>query len=183
MRVRSDGARACTSAISCRSWAWCTCSGRAPAGRARRRRHGHDRRPERQDAGAAAASRRARSRRTRAAIRAQLERFLDFDGTERGAHARQRRVARAARRRRVPARRRQALHRELHAAEGLGAVAHGRGHLVHRVLVHAAAGVRLPRAAPARRRDAADRRQRSVGQHHGGHRADSPRRRRARRTR
>ena len=53
---------------------------------------------------------------------------------------------------RVHARRREALHRELHAGEGLGEVAAGRRDLVHRVLVHAAAGVRLSRAAPARRR-------------------------------
>ena len=44
----------------------------------------------------------------------------------------------------------QALHGQLHAGEGLGEVAARRRHLVHRVLVHAAAGVRLPRAAPAR---------------------------------
>ena len=48
------------------------------------------------------------------------------------------------------------------------------GHLVHRVLLHAAAGVRLPGAASALRRAAAARRQRSVGEHHGGHRAHSP---------
>ena len=55
------------------------------------------------------------------AIRKQLERFLDFTGPQRRADDQQRRVARRAARRRVHARRRQALHRELHAAEGLGA--------------------------------------------------------------
>ena len=49
---------------------------------------------------------------------------------------------------RLPARRRQALHRELHAAEGIGEPPpreRGR-HLVHRVQLPAAAGVRLPRS-------------------------------------
>ena len=45
----------------------------------------------------------------------------------------------------VPARRRQALHRQLHAAEGVGqpAARERRGHLVHRVQLPAAAGATI----------------------------------------
>ena len=42
----------------------------------------------------------------------------------------------------------------------------GDGHLLHRVQLHAAAGQRLRRTAPALRLHAADRRLRPVGQHH-----------------
>ena len=112
----------------------------------------------------------SRSRRTSPASGAQLERFLDFDAAaQSGAHRQQRRLARRDRRPVVPARRRQALHRELHAAEGIGepAARERRGHLVHRVQLPRAAGVRLPPAVRSLRLHAADGRQRSVGQHHG----------------
>ena len=81
---------------------------------------------------------------------------------------------------RIPARRRQALHRERDAGEGIGEAPHRerRRHLVHRVQLLAAAGVRLPRAARSLRLHAADGRQRSVGQHHRRHGSDPPRARR-----
>ena len=79
-----------------------------------------------------------------AAIQAQLSRFLDFgSGADRRADAQQCRLAGADRAAGVPARHRQAFHRELHAAEGIGEVADGDGNLVHRVQLHAGAGVRL----------------------------------------
>ena len=71
----------------------------------------------------------------------------------------QRRVAGATERHGVPARRRQVLHRQRHARQGIGEAAdreRGR-HLVHRVQLLAAAGLRLPRAARAIRLHAADR--------------------------
>ena len=120
-----------------------------------------------------------------AGIREQLERFLDFDARRNAA-----RIVNNAdwlgddRSAVVPARHRQALHRELHAAEGVGEpAARERGrHLVHRVQLPAAAGVRFSRAVRSLRLHAADGRQRSVGQHHGGHRSDSQAARRRRRT-
>ena len=69
-------------------------------------------------------------------------------GRESRAHREQRRLAGAIDVLVVPARRRQALHRELHAAEGIGEPPpreRGR-HLVHRVQLSAAPGVRLPRS-------------------------------------
>ena len=86
-------------------------------------------------------------------IRAQLERFLDFERRlEPGADRQQRRLARADRSADVPARRRQALHRQLHAAEGVGqpAARERRRHLVHRVQLPVAAGLRLPEAVRSR---------------------------------
>ena len=176
--------RACTSAV---------CSSimllvrlqraRASAGRARRRRHRADRRSGGQGVRASARRRRRRSATNTAAIGKQLERFLDFTGPNAARMINNAEWLVDAARGRLHARRRQALHRELHAAEGLGEGAHGGRDLVHRVLVHAAPGVRLSRAAPAPRRSAADGRQRSVGEHHGRHRADSPHARRSTRTR
>ena len=141
--------------------------------RARWRRHGHDRRSERPSGRATRSTRWRSSRRTCACIRHQLERFLDFSGP-RGALMRNNaewlmRLGAIEFMRDVG----QALHGELHDREGLREVAARRRDLVHRVLVHAASGVRLPRAAQARGRATADRRQRSVGEHHGGRRADS----------
>ena len=74
----------------------------------------------------------------------------------------------------VPARRRQALLRRLHAAEGIGQPPHRerRRHLVHRVQLSRAAGLRFPAAVRSPRLHPANGRQRSMGQHHGGHRAD-----------
>ena len=66
----------------------------------------------------------------------------------RRAHRQQRRLARRDRSARLPARRRQALHRQLHAAEGIGepAARERRRHFVHRVQLSAAAGARLSAA-------------------------------------
>ena len=112
-----------------------------------------------------------------AGIRAQLERFLDFDGD--GAGARAVLVDNAdwlapAAAVRVPPRRGQALHRQPDGGQGLGQVPAGArrpGHLVHRVQLHAAAGLRLPPPLRHLRVPAAARGQRPVGEHHHGHRA------------
>ena len=120
-----------------------------------------------------------------AGIRQQLERFLDFDAaamprasstTPTGSATIDLLV--------VPARHRQALHRQLHAAEGVGEPPprERRRHLVHRIQLSAAAGVRLSRAVRSRQLHAADGRQRSVGQHHRRHRSDSQAARDRRRT-
>ncbi len=109
-------------------------------------------------------------------IKPQLAQFLDFDRPDNPA-----RVVNNADWLATfdllgfPARHRQVLHRELHAAEGIGEPsARERGrHLVHRVQLPAAAGARLSRAVRSLRLHAADGRQRSVGQHHRRHRADS----------
>ena len=88
-------------------------------------------------------------------IRPQMERFLDFSagaGSIAGAARRQRGLAPADRVPRVPARRREALHGQPDGHEGVGARAArtaGARDLVHRVHVHAPAGVRLP--PPVRR--------------------------------
>ena len=64
--------------------------------------------------------------------------------------------------------------------EAVAARLHSRaGHLLHRVQLPAAAGPGLPRAVPAARLHAADRRQRPVGQPHRRPRPDPPRRARA----
>ena len=57
-----------------------------------------------------------------------------------------------------------------------------RGHLVHRVQLHADPGLRLLAPPPDRALRAPDGRERPVGQHHGRHRADRPARRQAGRT-
>ena len=108
--------------------------------------------------------------------RAQLERFLDFAdgaGQSRAVLLDNGDVARRLGPDRVPARRRQALHREPDDGQGVGAGPPGAsraGDLVHRVQLHAAAGLRLP--PPLRRPGlpAAARGERPVGQHHHGHR-------------
>ena len=69
----------------------------------------------------------------------------------------------------LPARCRQALQPGGDDRAGVGQDPHERRHLVHRVQLPGAAGLRLPGAAPAPRLHAAGRRQRPVGQHHGGH--------------
>ena len=99
--------------------------------------------PERQEPGADAALDRGRRRATSPACGAQLERFLDFDAAPNPArHDQQRRLAAARHAARVPARHRQALHRELHARQGIGEAAarRRRRDLVHRVQLPAAAG-------------------------------------------
>ena len=101
-----------------------------------------------------------------AGMRAQLERFLDFDAAPNPArlvnNADWLRLDHAAG---VPARHRQALHRELHARQGIGEAAAGRRRrdFVHRVQLSAAAGARLPGPARALRLHAADGRQRTSG--------------------
>ena len=91
-------------------------------------------------------------------------------------HGRQRRVAGAAQLHRVPARRRPALLGQPHADDGLGqAAARARaGAVVHRVQLHAAAGLRLRRAGAALRLQPADGRLRPVGQHRHRHRSRPP---------
>ena len=101
-------------------------------------------------------------------IRGQLERFVEFDDSPTGAVVREQPVVdRRAVGDRVPPRRRQALLGQRHARPRHGpAPSRGRRHLLHRVQLHAVAGQRLRGAAPAVRMHAADRRLRSVGQHH-----------------
>ena len=104
-------------------------------------------------------------------IRPQLGQFLDLD---RGPPPQQRRLARLDLDARVPPRRRQALHRQPDGGQGVGPGplrAARPGHLLHRVQLHAAAGLRLPAPARRPRLQPAVRRQRPVGQHHHGHRA------------
>ncbi len=108
-------------------------------------------------------------------IRGQLERFVDFDTSPTGAvvvnnldwtgpHVGHR----------VPARRRQTLLGQRDARSRHHPAASGRGRdLLHGVQLHAAAGQRLRRVAPAPRLHAADRRLRPMGQHHR-RRAPSP---------
>ncbi len=56
---------------------------------------------------------------------------------------------------------------------------HGKRHQLHRIQLHGDPGVRLLAPVPDRGLRAADRRQRPVGQHHGGYRADRQARREA----
>ena len=130
-------------------------AGRAPADRPGRRGHRADRRPGRQDRRAAAAratrswppTSRASgpswpgsstSRPAAGAARALLVDNADWLGRCRPG--------------RLPARRGQALHRQPDGGQGVGAgpLRAGRpGHLLHRVQLHAAAGLRLPPAPRA----------------------------------
>ena len=148
---------------------------RRPAGRGRRRRDGDDRRSVRHDRPSATSSTATRSPRTWPSIRAQLERFLDFepgrgaarvvnnlDWLGRYAHAR------------LPARRRQALHDPVHAGQGFGPAPARRRAVVHRVQLHAPPGGRLPAPVPDAGGRAPDRRRRPVGQHHRRPRAHPP---------
>ena len=72
----------------------------------------------------------------------------------------------------LPARHRQALPDQPDAGPRRGPEPAGGGHLLHRVLLRAAAVAGLPRAVPQLRVHAAVRRQRPVGQHHRRGRAD-----------
>ncbi len=117
-----------------------------------------------------------------AAIRGQLERFLDFSpGPDRGAHGQQPRLARplslidylrdVGKHFTVP----------VHAGQGLGPAAPRARPLVHRVQLHDPPGVRLRHALPPVRGGDADGRRRPVGQHHRRPRAHPPHDRRRRR--
>ena len=114
----------------------------------------------------------------RAGVAAQLSRFLDFGGPDGGRHpGGQRRVAGHDRPARVPPRRRQAVQRQRDDPQGVGpgpAGGAGAEPVVHRVQLHAPAGLGLPAALRPLRLRAAARRQRPVGQHHRGHRPHPP---------
>ena len=88
------------------------------------------------------------------------------------ADGRQRRMAGAAQLHRVSARRRPPLLGQPHADDGLGQAAPRAraGAVVHRVQLHAAAGLRFRRAGAALRLQPADGRLRPVGQHRHRHR-------------
>ena len=125
---------------------------RPPADRAGGRGDRHDRRSGRAQRGAQPARRRDAASRNIAAIKAQLARAPRLRARPVPARARrQPRLDRADRRARVPARRRQARDRQLHDGQGVGQDPRGERarHLVHRVQLHAAAGLRLPLAARA----------------------------------
>ena len=124
--------------------------GRTPPYRPRRRRNRPDRRPSRH--GRTGAQHRRHCRRngpTR--IRGQLERFVDFDASPTGADRREQpRVDQRDVGNRVAARRRQTLLGQRDAGPGHHpAPPGGRGDLLHGVQLHAVAGQRLRRAAPA----------------------------------
>ena len=110
-------------------------------------------------------------------IRAQLGRLLDLSPGRRsgpGTAARQLRMALCLRVHRLSSRRRQVLHRQPDGRQGVrqGAPRAARpGHLLHRIQLHAPAGLRLPPPARQLRVPTAARRQRPVGQHHDGSRA------------
>ena len=81
-----------------------------------------------------------------AAIGAQLERFLDFSpGPAQAVHGQQPRLAGHDLADRLPARRRQALHRALHARQGLRPGAARARAVVHRVQLHDAPGASTSR--------------------------------------
>ena len=117
--------------------------------------------------------------RNSAAIRAQIERF--FDGPDEGlGSVVLRDNADWLRELRVTEFLRDIgkhLHRQRDDPQGVGqGAARGPrpGHQLHRVQLHAAAGLRLPAPLRHRRLHAAARRQRPVGQHHRRHRPDPP---------
>ena len=101
-----------------------------------------------------------------------------------GAAGQQRRVARRAERPGVHARRRQVLHRQLHAGQGIGeAPGRERGrHLLHRVQLLCCCRPTTSSCSTIATAAAADGRQRPVGQHHRRSGSDSQDARRARRT-
>ena len=136
-------------------------------------------------AGAHAAVARADRRRTSPGIRAQLARFLDFD-----ARANPARIVNNADwlatidllsfLRDVG--KHFTVNYMLQKESVKPPARERRRHLVHRVQLPAAAGVRLSAAVRSLRLHAADGRQRSVGQHHRRHRSDPQAARRERRT-
>ena len=124
--------------------------------------------PQRQEPGAPAAGRRDAGAQHGRPTRADGARVRQR-GRRRAADGQQQRLVPRRRLHRIPARHRQALQRQRHDRQGLGAQPPGgarTGDLLHRVQLPAPAGVRLP--APVQRRglQAPDRRHRPVGQHH-----------------
>ncbi len=115
--------------------------------------------------------------RNKTGMQQAFAKFLAFgDGKTDAADGRQRRVAVAAQLHRLPARRRPALLRQSHADDGQcqDAARARAGAVVHRVQLHAAAGLRLRRAGAPLRVQAADGRLRPVGQHRHRHRSRPP---------
>ena len=107
-------------------------------------------------------------------IRDQVERYLDFDGPYAARMVNNLDWTGDLDRDRLPARHRQALPDGPDAGQGnrLGPAEQRRGAVLHRVQLPDPAGHGLPRAVPAVRLHAADRRQRPVGQPDQRHRAD-----------
>ena len=116
-------------------------------------------------------------------IRGQLERFVDFDGSPTGADRREQPRRGRARLSAIEFLRDIGKHFSVNVMLDRDTVrrrAGGRGDLLHRVQLHAVAGQRLRRTAPAARLHAADRRLRPVGQHHRRRPAGPPEARRDR---
>ena len=143
--------------------------------RADGRRHRTDWRPERQAGRAPAALARADPREPAAAARSDAAAPRLRHQRDAGPGAEQRRLAGRPTAGGLPARRRQALQRERHAAEGVGAGAAQHGHLLHRIQLHVAAGLRFSAPVPQGAVHHPGRRQRPVGEHHRGDRLDPPR--------
>ena len=173
-RLRSDGRQPARRQPVAAADAAAVSAGRAQADRRRRRRDGHDRRPQRQEPGAQSALAETTRRATSPACASRCGGSSISTPARNAAHAGQQlRLDRAVQLSRIPARRRQELSRQRDAGQGLGqepARARRRGHELHRVQLHAAAGVRLRVPVRQVRLRAASRRQRPVGQHHGRHR-------------
>ena len=149
----------------------------APRRTARGGRRGRDR-DDRRSVGAVLGTQSARHRDARSQPRRHPRAAGAVPGllarSRRGPDGQQPRLARLAVADRLPARHGQALHDPVHAREGLGPGAPGTWAVVHRVQLHAAAGLRLRPPAPGAGRRAADGRRRPMGQHHGRPRADPP---------
>ncbi len=174
LRLRSDGPQPAPRAPDPAARPPAPAAGGASADRARRRVHRAHRRP--------AAERRAHAQQPRdgrglgrAAHRAggALPRLR---GAGAGPDGEQPRLDGGAVGDRLPPGHRQALPRRHHAEEGRGRRPPQlrRRHQLHRVQLPDPAGLRLPRAVPAARLHAADRRQRPVGQPHQRHRPHPP---------
>ena len=122
-------------------------AGRAQADRRRRRGDRHDRRPQRQEPGTEPALEGSARRQRRRHARADAAASSTSSGRNAGRAGEQLRLDRAVELPRVPARRRQEFSRQRDARQGLGEgparTATDSGHELHRVQLHAAAGVRL----------------------------------------
>ena len=147
----------------------------------RRRRHRHDRRPQRQKRRTQSAFARAApaKHRRRAAANAPVPRFRRLRQPRHSSQ--QHGLDRPVQLPRIPPRRRQALPRERDAGQRFreGPARTRKRHQLHRVQLHAAAGLRLRPPAQASRLRDANRRQRPMGQHHRRHRPGPPHERRA----